>query len=285
MKQILRHLTSNFFYLLKLPQKREGVIVLTYHRVHEAMPADDLNTPPEIFRRHMRYLKDHCRVIALGELLKEEAWEPLKGTRAQPTVVITFDDGYRDNYLNAYPVLTELGLPAVLFLVTGMIGTDKKRPRYAALPDPDMMDWEEVREMAEGGITFAPHTHTHPRLAQMSYEQQKKEIQDSLETLNAQHFAGFCKSVFCYPYGDYNEDTLAIMAELGFRLAFTVKPGINDAKTPLLELRRTGINGRDTLFDLKKKLAGAFDWLHEQTQRKPLHHLVGGAGGKGKGAG
>lgn len=266
----MRPIISTFFYLLRFFKRREGIVVLMYHRVNDQLPPDILNTPAAAFRRQMEYLKDNCRMIGLGELLKTEDWRPLYGNRKRPAVLITFDDGYRDNYLNAYPVLKELGLTATIFLTTGMIGTDKKRPRYAAMPDPDMMNWEEVREMAGSGMTFAPHTHTHPRLAKLSYEQQKKEVQDSLETLNAQHFAGFYKSVFCYPYGDYNEDTLTMMVKLGFRLAFTVRPGINDAKTPLLELRRTGINGRDTLFDLKKKLAGSFDWLHTQIQKRHL---------------
>lgn len=268
MIRLMRPIISTFFYLLRFFERREGIVVLMYHRVHESLPADALNTPPPVFRGHMEYLKKHCRVIGLEALLKTDDWRPLYGTRKKPTVLITFDDGYRDNYLNAYPVLKSLGLTATVFLTTGMIGTCQKRPRYAHLPDPDMMNWEEVHEMAEGGITFSPHTAGHPRLAQLSYKEQKKEIWDSIETLNAQHFPGICRSVFCYPYGDYNSDTLKIMQELGIRLAFSVKPGININTTPRIELRRTGINGRDTLFDLKKKLAGGFDWLHERVQKR-----------------
>jgi peptidoglycan/xylan/chitin deacetylase (PgdA/CDA1 family) len=280
-----------------------------YHRVNDALAPNDLVMPVAVFRKQMEYLKEHCEVISIEELLNIGSRKSEVGSRknrtsdlgsrtsGKPKVAITFDDGYRDNYLNAYPILKELKLPATIFLITGMIGTDQKRPRYKNMPSPDMLNWGEVKEMAQNGITFGPHTVSHPHLSSLSYEEQRAEIIGSVETLNKQlrMSEDGCRKteksdlgprtsdlgIFCYPYGDYNSDTLKIMKELGIKLAVTVRPGINkdgSQKTEdgrrikkednLLELRRTEMNGIDSLFDFKKKLAGAFDFLHTLMQYK-----------------
>ncbi|MFH0896367.1 MAG: polysaccharide deacetylase family protein, partial [Bacteroidota bacterium] len=295
------------FYLISFFKKREGIIVFMYHRVNDALPANDLNVPVAKFREQMEYLKEHCEVVGIEALLQSPQTtvnSPQKIQNRGPSsvdrgrmrlkVAITFDDGYRDNYLNAYPILKELGLPATIFLVTDMIGTDQKRPRYKDMPLPEMLSWDEVREMSQNGITFGAHTVTHPHLSQLSYEEQKKEIQESIGRLVSQCPTNIISSsIFCYPYGDYNEDTLKILKELGVKIAFTVKPGINslghraegiglmakgewrmakgDERQNLLELKRTEISGLDSMFDFKKKLAGAFDFLHGQIQKKQGH--------------
>lgn len=220
-----------------------------YHRVNDNLQPNDLVVPVAKFREQMSYLKKNCEVIGIERLLSEE--------RKKQKVVITFDDGYRDNYLNAYPILKELGLPGTIFLITGMINTDKKRPRYQDMPAPDMLSWDEVYEMSHNGISLGAHTITHPHLSKLAYEDQKKEIWGSIRTLvPTGPEVSVSQLLFCYPYGDYNSDTLRILKELGVKLAFTIKPGINSEKVNPLELRRTEINGIDSLFDFKKKLAG-----------------------------
>ena len=247
-----------------------------YHRVNDALEPSDLVVPTAKFREQMIFLKQHCGVVDVSRsnLVNQDS--------TSVKVAITFDDGYRDNYLNAYPVLKELRLPATIFLTTGMIGTDKKRPRYKDMATPDMLSWEEVKEMTNNGITFGAHTVNHPRLSQLGYEEQKKEIQESMAVIShkAARQQGE-KMVFCYPYGDYNTDTLKILKDLGVDKAYTIKPGINEVarckmqdarwdkqEQNLLELKRTEISGVDSLFDFKKKLAGAFDFIHEFIQKK-----------------
>ncbi len=105
--------------------RRPGVIVLMYHRITRAgdpFPGLDVAR----FRVQMQWIKRHCAVIAPEELLDYAR----AGRRTRPPIVVTFDDGYRDYHDNAYPVLDELGIPAVAFLATafmdhgGMIWTD-----------------------------------------------------------------------------------------------------------------------------------------------------------------
>lgn len=283
MKYFIRSVISTFFYVFRFFKKRRGMIILMYHRVNDDLPAGELVVPVAQFRQQMKYLAAQCEVMSLERLLDDGQGTMDEGRKK---VAITFDDGYRDNYLNAYPVLKELEFPATIFLTTGMIGTDKKRPRYQDMPSPDMLSWAEVEEMTRSGMTFGPHTVSHPHLSALSCEEQKKEIGESIEMLLRKGLGGEARekreenktTIFCYPYGDYNAETLNILKGLGIKLAATIKPGVNNERTigrgtkdeeaGLLQLKRTEISGIDSMFDFKKKLSGAFDGMHEQIQKR-----------------
>jgi peptidoglycan/xylan/chitin deacetylase (PgdA/CDA1 family) len=273
MKYLIRSLISDYFYLQSFfKKKREGIVALMYHRVNDRLPASDLVVPVEKFREQMEYLKRNCEVVSMEQFLLSHKVTRSQGHTKKQKVVITFDDGYMDNYTNAYPVLKELGLPATIFLITGMIGTDKKRPRYQHLSSPDMLCWTKVMEMAKNGIAFGAHTMDHPHLSELNHEAQIEEIEKSISVLSGMFEEASTKRhvsnhIFCYPYGDYNADTLEIMREMNIKAAFSIKPGINNGLVNPFELRRTEISGVDSIFDFKKKLAGAFDWMHEKMQR------------------
>jgi peptidoglycan/xylan/chitin deacetylase (PgdA/CDA1 family) len=104
---------NHFLNLIDSP-----IVILVYHRVAE-LPSDPemLAVAPENFRRHMQFLHQKFRILRF-----EEEWSDLK----EPAVVITFDDGYADNCLEALPILEETGVPATFFVSTGRIGTDKE---------------------------------------------------------------------------------------------------------------------------------------------------------------
>jgi peptidoglycan/xylan/chitin deacetylase (PgdA/CDA1 family) len=239
-------------------RQEKPIVVLMYHRINDALPPNDLVVPVRKFRQQMEYLAWHRDVVSIGELLKREVKRYKRREEPKAKVAITFDDGYRDNYLNAYPILKELKFPAAIFLITGMIGTDEKRPRYRQLPPPDMLRWEEVRLMAQGGITFGSHSISHPHLPHLSYEEQRREIKESLSILSRRFLSvSNQQRIFCYPYGDHNEITLEILKELNVRLAFTIQPGINKKGQDPLEIKRIGISGEDSLARFKKKIDNA----------------------------
>lgn len=228
-----------------------SVLVLMYHRINDQLEPGEWNVEPRRFQEQMEFLADHAQVIRAEqtrETIREKAF----------SVLITFDDGYRDNYSQAYPVLKKLNLPALVFLITGMTGTQMARPRYSRMPLPDMLSWEEAKEMSGHGIVFGAHTVNHPHLSVLDYEEQKKEIEGSLKFMN-QKLDEFGPSsivphpseFFCYPYGEYNDDTLKILRESGVKFAFSIKPGINDAAIPPLELRRVGVDGRLSMEEFK----------------------------------
>jgi len=252
---MIRSILCWYFYLLNYISHRKGVFVLMYHRINDDLPPNHLIMPTKKFREQMRYLKKHCDVIGSEELCAIFTSKNGMARKRKPQVVITIDDGYRDNFTNAYPILKELNLPATIFLVTGLIGTDKKMGSYERMPGPDMLNWEEVKIMAKNNITFGPHTDTHPHLPELNYFDQKREIETSLNDLYTQLTAQVGRQIFSYTYGEYNEDTLKIMRELDIKIAFTVNSGINDHLTDPLELNRTEVDGREELVDLIRELS------------------------------
>ncbi len=247
MSKFLETIAASWIALLNYFANRKCVFVLMYHRVNDNLPPNDLIMPVRLFREQMVYLQKYCHVLGVEELGDVISGRYL-GRQRRPQVLITIDDGYRDTFLNAYPVLRELNLPAAVFLSTGFIGTDKAMGRYEHMPVPDMLNWEEVDIMRKGNIVFAGHTVSHPHLTALTYEQQKAEIEGSIKAVFERTGAQASRTVFCYTYGEYNDDTLRILRELGVKTAFTVCPGVNTVREKPLELNRIAADGRHGMF-------------------------------------
>jgi len=230
-----------------------------YHRINDTIAPSDLIIAPEKFKEQMWYLKKFCDVISLQDVCDIYVQKKEMKRRRRPHIVITLDDGYYDNYQNAYPILKKFKLPATIFLVTGFIDTGKKMLYYENMSTPDMLNWEEVRRMKDSGITFCPHTETHPHLRELSRLEQAAEIKNSMYTLVKNISAGREARIFSYTYGEYNEVTLDVLRELGVKLAVTVNGGINTLNDKPLELRRLTADGRDDLVDFMRKLAPDVD--------------------------
>ncbi len=254
-----------------------------YHRVKDNLKPDVMVVNTKAFRQQMQYLYDHkYRVIGISELVSElnKLTSPqilnqkIQKRLSSKTVLITFDDGYRSNYLNAYPILKEFAFPATIFLTTGVIETNKANPRYKKLrPFLDMLSQEEIREMAENGIEFGAHTVNHLCLTQINIEEAKREIEESKKVVS--EFTGLRVSMFSYPYGEYNEDIKKLLEEAGFTCAFTVEPGMNREGTDLLELKRIAIKGNNSLSDFKIKIIDRYGILQLAQLRldRLLHKL------------
>ncbi len=244
-------LFDKYFFILNLFSKCKCVYVLMYHRVNDNLPVGDLSMSVKTFREQMQYLKNYCEVINLERI--QEIQNLSSGYR--PKVIITIDDGYRDTYVSAFPVLKEFALPATVFLTTGFIGTDKKIQRYEQMPSPDMLNWQEIKSMQAHNISFGPHTVNHPYLSKLSYEQQKVEIQKSIDDLRLHLPNTPSNPIFCYPYGQYNQDTLHILQDLGIKAALTTYPGPNNIESKPLELKRISADGRHNLVEFIKTIS------------------------------
>ncbi len=256
MRRFLRELISTGLYLF-LREDREGELrVLTYHRVNRTSPKDRLSVHTDSFRKQMLYLarKGYHTLTAedLSEILRQKRPIPRR------SILITFDDGYRDNFTDAYPVLREFGFKATVFVATELVGkTHDGHP---------MLRWNEIQEMTTGGISLGSHTARHVYLNEVSPETGRRELEDSkrlLETKLGQNVRSFC-----YPFGDLDGESVAWVKGAGYDIAFTTRPGPVQQSTDPFWVSRTEVSGFDTLFDFRKKLAGAFDWLHRFVQRK-----------------
>jgi peptidoglycan/xylan/chitin deacetylase (PgdA/CDA1 family) len=156
--------------------------------------------------------------------------------RTQTRVFLTIDDGFKDIFKNALPVLTKHRFRAVLFLVSDLLGkTNEWQQRAGDIVEP-LMDESEIRGWLDAGQEIGSHTQTHPRLTQLSREAARKEVTASKKSLEDRFGAGI--DHFCYPYGDWNEAVRDLVAEAGYKTACTTVTGINSAETSRFELKR-----------------------------------------------
>jgi peptidoglycan/xylan/chitin deacetylase (PgdA/CDA1 family) len=237
-----------------------------YHRVSLSREYDQLTVTPKRFEEQMSYLKKNCRVLSLPQAVTELANKNL----STPAVVVTFDDGYRDNLTQALPILRKNRIPATIFVTGRFCDQSMRHPRYPSEEGRLHLDWNEVRELArEPGITIGSHTLTHPYLTRQPEPQVRAEIFDSRHAIARQIDAPV--EYFCYPSGDVTAREASLVEAAGYLAAVSVAPGSNHPGTPRYMLRRTEVTDRDGAHELALKLAGAYDpihlWLHYRRER------------------
>ena len=227
----------------QLPEKTpRGIPILMYHKVNPNPWSGGLGlkVTPQMFEWQMAYLKRNgYHTVSLGDVL--DHFEKGKELPPKP-LVITFDDGYKDNYQYAYPILRKYSFTATVFVVAGTIGKINEFDVRAKLqPKNPMMNWSEIRELAAGGITIGSHTLSHPHLSQLDLAVAKKEMLKSKEILEQ----GLRKKVqyFCYPYGDLNASLAKIVKDCGYRAATTTAQGLVMASSNSFQLKRIRIMG------------------------------------------
>jgi peptidoglycan/xylan/chitin deacetylase (PgdA/CDA1 family) len=200
-------------------------LILAYHRVND-WSEDALTVHPAIFRRQLEYLSRKYRVVPLAELVEVR----MKGRRSKDRLAaITFDDGYLDNYLYAFPILKDLDFAATFFLTAGLIGTGRLLPRDQGRENAEknhLLDWEETMEMKRAGFTFGSHSLAHANLVSVSPEEARREINESKKILEArlQEPVVF----FCYPFGSCSSEVKKMAGDAGYQAAF-VTPSLRGA--------------------------------------------------------
>lgn len=219
--------------------------ILMYHSIGRAKEFHVVN--PNEFEWQMGYLKDKgFKIISLAELVDKIKSESKIESK---TVIITFDDGYEDNFLSAFPILKKFGFPASIFLTTGNIDNKKYiNSREVHLP---MLDWNQIKEMHDSGlIDFEPHTVSHPKLSEIPSDQAESEIKNSKSEIEGK-LNKKCR-FFCYPFGDYSAEVKKIVSD-NFDAAVTVKRGFIGSGSNILELERNSIDSatNKTIFKMK----------------------------------
>ncbi|MBS1878049.1 MAG: polysaccharide deacetylase family protein [Actinobacteria bacterium] len=227
-----------------------GVPVLMYHAFSDSGEEDRWIAKKPAFERQMRLLKAlRYRTISLEQLATAlAAGEPLP----KRTVVITIDDGYRDNFEIARPVLERLRLGATLFPVSGQLGADNDWNRSEANRGRPMLSPEQLREMAADGFEVGAHTRTHPHLSGLPAETSAEEIAGSRSDLEA--VLGAPVRTFAYPYGDLAEETVAAVGAAGFTAACTTENRLARSSDHPLRIPRLEIMGGDNIRNFARKL-------------------------------
>jgi len=298
-------------WLLEHIPHRPVLMILNYHRIgdREATEYDPglFSCTAEEFDWQIGYLKRHFRMTTLDEVLGLLSGE---GRIAEPRVLITFDDGYLDNYQVAYPVLQRHGVQGVFFLPTAFAGTGRipwwdeiayivrhsRRTRfrleYPQSQDFDLeidgvarsimnilrlykqpamldharfveqleracdssrpgsgaqrcfLDWNEAREMQQGGMAFGSHTHNHEILSKLPARSQLEELTVSREILEKE--LGRTIDTLAYPVGardTFSAETVGALQQAKYRAAFSFYAGFNSAgKMAPFDIRRCGVD-------------------------------------------
>lgn len=224
-----------------MPSSITDVPVLNYHKVDNFY--HELSLSPHEFDEQMNYLYAN----GYHTITPDQLTAYLTHGRALPEkpVLITFDDGYKDNYTNAYPIMKKYGFTAAIFLITGFIGSDD---RY--------MTWDQAREMQKDGFVFGSHSVTHRPLTKLTPDQIRQELVESRTEMERQ--LGRKPRYFAYPTGTYSLAIEDLVRETGYRGAFTVRYGQVGIESDPYAMERIPIfKGPNTLRSFVIRLTGA----------------------------
>jgi peptidoglycan/xylan/chitin deacetylase (PgdA/CDA1 family) len=229
------------------PPKDESVMlpIIVYHSVRPSYVGETelvkrFTTEPAILDQEFAHLKERgYQVISFNELLKYfDEGKPLP----PKAVVLTFDDGWKNQYTYAFPLLKKYGFTATFFIFTNAIG------------HKNFLSWEQIKEMDAAGMTIGGHTKTHPYLTKITDPQKlaaeiaggKKILEDHL---------GKKVDVFAYPFGLYNDAVVKAVRDAGYRIGRTSNPGLYQTEAGLLTTGCLYDQNRVSGFKVFEKLA------------------------------
>lgn len=230
------------------------VPVIYYHKIDTPQPGSRVRggyTPPRRFARQMAHLKRRGFDFYTASELVE--WYSERGAFPPRSVVVTFDDGWKDNYTNAFPILRRLGVRATIFVVPSVVGRVTARVQADGEGPRAHLSREEILEMSAWGIEFGSHSLSHRLLHQLAPAEVKTEVEESKRQV--EELTGKPCKVFAYPAGFYTDDARRLIREAGYAAAFTTHYG-PDAPPDLYALNRTEILRRDRFtFQFARKVA------------------------------
>jgi len=249
----------------------DRVVVLCYHSIHSTKPF--ASATPTLFDSQLRWLKKYCDFVPFSKV--NEASNVIK--RNRPAVALTFDDGYADNYEQAFPLLVKYGIPATFFLTVGLL---EKRSaiierfqmlQHSCYEDIRPLEWSQVREMREAGMEVGAHTFSHPNLARLTREVVELELSRSKEIMEQR--LGEPVTLMAYPFGKperhFRDETTQIVAAARYEyaamvLSRSVSPGDSRFRIPRF------VTANDDLAKLSAKIFGAWDLVGLCDAKLPL---------------
>lgn len=218
---------KNRFDGLTMVNDNIGVPIICYHSVREdETQKGPIVIPKDIFREQLKTINENGYITLTMSELNDYLFKdkPIP----QKSVVITFDDGYRDNYTNAFPILKEFNMKATIFIISSYINKDL------------YLTEKQIKEMNDYGIDIESHTVSHKRLSTFSYNDQLRELKDSKEVIEKLTQKPVVS--VAYPEGIYNNDTKKAVIEAGYSMGFTIEKGYADRKDNLAQINRICID-------------------------------------------
>jgi peptidoglycan/xylan/chitin deacetylase (PgdA/CDA1 family) len=244
---------------------RRRVGILCYHGVTER-PAGEPGDPKGLhvnhlrFAEHLDFLKQNYNVISLNEYLRTRH----EGRTLGPnSVILTFDDGFRNFLTVAAPMLAERKLPATVFLITDKAGEEdngERPPTWTADDDRRYLSWADARGLKkEHGFEFGSHTCSHSPLLGLSEVDTQRELRHSFVQLTTE--LGIERPTLSYPKGEYSRLLAEDARKLGYACAVTTDRGQNELDHDLFTLGRTLIGNNDDRASFAVRISGLREWL------------------------
>jgi len=227
-------------------------IILMYHMISEPQTAAEVRfaCPPKQFEKHLQLLLkkgySFVSINQVSDFYKQNIPLPDKA------VLITLDDGFEDNYLNALPIFQRYQIPAVIYLATGVIGKTNQWMVAPTFSERKMLSWSQIKEMSYHGIEFGSHTVSHPRLNELDDEKIEQELTVSKQAIE-EHLSKECAH-FAYPYGLLTESTRDLVRKTGYKTACSTRSGFNNVERDRLILHRIEVYGNDPTWKLGQKI-------------------------------
>jgi len=241
---------------------KASLSILMYHSIADedeagVHPYYRTATAPPVFAAQMESLHQAgYSVVGLGEAIRRSS----ELGSAKRSVVITFDDGFRNFYTNAFPVLNRYGFTATMFLPTAHIGESQ-----LSFKGKECLTWSEVRDLTKHGFSFGSHTVTHPQLHDCDANSIKQEIVGSKQAIEQK--LGCAVQSFSYPYAfpetdaSFKQRLREELRQAGYENGVCTTVGRPGPDSDPFFLRRLPVNSDDDPRLFMAKLAGSYDWL------------------------
>jgi peptidoglycan/xylan/chitin deacetylase (PgdA/CDA1 family)/glycosyltransferase involved in cell wall biosynthesis len=248
------------------------VPVVMYHRIVEQPPVGSRHGT-WVTSERLRAQLDSLARRRFATITFADYAAYLAGEKPLPKrpIILTFDDGYADNYTLALPLLREHGMRAVVFLIGDARITTNVWDAADAEPTLPLLDQPQIREMAQQGIEFGSHTRSHARLAGLAADRLRAEVAGSKRAIEERVGGGAPVLSLCYPYGAVDAEAKAAVAEAGYAFGVASDSGPLKIGGDLYEIRRAQIFPSTTRFGFWKKTSGwylAYRQLMKRLRRR-----------------
>lgn len=231
--------------------------ILTYHQIAAAPPKGSpyrsLYVHPQSFARQMAFLS----LLGYRGLSMDGLLPYLRGERVGKVVGITFDDGYLNNLDNALPVLKKYSFSSTCYVVSQQIAKTNSWDREVGIPEVPLMSTQQLQQWVAGGQTLGAHTRNHVHLPQLDAAACHEEIAGCKAEL--EQIVGSSIGHFCYPYGDYAAEHMAMVQDTGYATATTTQRARVRLGDGLCQLPRVPVLRSTTLPVFWVKLATAYE--------------------------
>jgi len=259
LKNIVDKIERKYFSLY-VNRKKYEVPVIMYHRVINNAENEGVYGTyiyEDMFKKHLQYLKDKNYTVITFKDLDKIGWRN-RFEKGKKYIILTFDDGYKDNYDLAFPILKEFNFKATIFLM-GSLTYNEWDVKAGGERKFSLMSVEMIKEMQDYGIEFGAHTFNHPKLNTLSNEEIEHQIVDVKKPLEEK--IGKEIITFAYPYGILNDYAKEMAKKAGYTFALATDSGSVCLSDDLYQIRRIAIFPNTNLFSFKRKVAGNYNFI------------------------